>query len=60
MNTSIMQAYTDYLVSVNKMVYNTTLDLVKTTQEFAAEAAKLNPYKDTFGFMDMNGSKKQK
>jgi hypothetical protein len=58
MSNSIVQAYTDYLVSVNKMIYNTSVDLVKTTQDFAAEAAKLNPYKDAFGFMDRAANSK--
>lgn len=59
MNTSIMQAYTDYLVTINKMVYDTHMELVKTTQEFAAEAAKINPYKDMYGFMDLTTTKKK-
>lgn len=60
MSTSIVQAYTDYLVSVNKMIYNTGMEVVKTTQEFATEAAKIHPFKDMWSFLDMNSSKKQK
>lgn len=59
MSTSIVQAYTDYVVSVNKMLYNTSMELVKTTQEFATEAAKINPYKDMWGFLDVTGAKKK-
>lgn len=57
MESSIVQAYTDYLVNVNKMVYNTHMDLVKMTQTFATEAVKQNPYKDVWGFMNTGKSK---
>jgi len=63
MNSSLLQAYTDYLTNVNKMAYDSALSYVKTTQEFVAEAHKLNPYKDVFGIMDSfvaNSSQKSK
>lgn len=63
MNNSMFQAYTDYVTTVNKMAYDSTMTYVKTTQEFVAEAHKLNPYKDIFGIMDTlveNTTKKHK
>ena len=63
MSNSLFQAYTDYVTTVNKMAYDSTVTFVKTTQDFVAEAHKLNPYKDVFGLMETmvaNTAKKSK
>lgn len=52
MSNSLLQAYTDYVTTVNKMAYDSAVSFVKTTQDFVTEAHKLNPYKDIFGLMD--------
>ncbi len=48
----MFQAYTDYVTTVNNMVYNNMMTYTKTTQEFVTEVIKANPYKDVFGVMD--------
>lgn len=48
----MFQAYTDYVTTVNNLVYNNMMTLTKTTQEFVTEVIKQNPYKDAFGVMD--------
>jgi len=50
--SSMFQAYTDYVTTVNNQVYNNWMMLTKTTQEFVTEVVKQNPYKDAFGVMD--------
>ncbi len=52
MSKSMFQAYTDYVTTVNNMVYNNMMTYTKTTQEFVTEVIKANPYKDVFGVMD--------
>lgn len=52
MSNSMFQAYTDYMTTVNNMVYNNMMTYTKTTQEFVTEVIKANPYKDVFGVMD--------
>lgn len=52
MSNSMFQAYTDYVTTVNNMVYNNMMTYTKTTQEFVTEVIKANPYKDVFGVMD--------
>jgi hypothetical protein len=52
MSNSMFQAYTDYVTTVNNMVYNNMMTYTKTTQEFVTEVIKQNPYKDVFGVMD--------
>lgn len=52
MSNSMFQAYTDYVATVNNLVYNNVMTLTKTTQEFVTESIKQNPYKDVFGVME--------
>lgn len=52
MSKSLFQAYTDYVININKMIYDTHMEITRTTQEFATNVTKLNPYKDVFGIMD--------
>ena len=52
MSNNLLQAYTDYVINVQRMAYDNAVTLAKTTQEFVAEAHKINPYKDVFGVMD--------
>jgi hypothetical protein len=52
MSNSMFQAYTDYMTTVNNMVYNNMMTYTKTTQEFVTEVIKANPYKDVFGVME--------
>lgn len=50
--SSMFQAYTDYVTTVNNQVYNNWMTLTKTTNEFVTEVVKQNPYKDVLGIMD--------
>lgn len=53
MDTPFTQIYTNYVTSMNKLVYETNLSMVKATQDFTKQVWQQNPMKDMFNLDSM-------
>lgn len=62
MNSPFTQLYTNYITSVNKLVYDANLAVYKASHDFTKQAWQLTPMKDMFNFdfASKSDSKKSK